>query len=847
MANDQRIMEAIIRIGGEMDNSVKSAMLKAGNSFTTLNKKCAAFEKTAVKAAAAVTAAFAATAVAIGVKAVQAAQEFQAAQNKLKMGTGATGKELERLGEIARNVWKDGMGESLQDVTDALVQVEQVTGLAGKELQNATKYGIMLKDTFAFELNESTRTAHALMKNFGISASEAYGLIAYGAQNGANKNGDLLDTLNEYSVHYKALGLTADQFITSLVKGAEAGSWSVDKVGDAVKEFTIRSKDGSKKSLEAFQMLGLNGAKMTKDFAAGGESAQKAFQQTVKALQAMKDPVKQNAAGVALFGTMFEDLEAGMLDTMASMNTANVDATKTIQEVEKTAGGGIGKAFTRIGRTIKDKFVPIFEKINEVIKTFVPIIEDLANRAMPYVETAVASLNGYLAEGAEHLKAWATNINFDDIKAKIEGVVEKLQNAAKWLSENKETLKTIGIVLLSVYATFRTFMTIAAVINGIANAYQTLKTAVLAVKGAALACKGAFVKLKAAQIGQKIVSAASTVATWAQVAATWALNAAIAVLTSPIFWVIAAVVALIAIGWVLYNNWDEICAWCSEKWQAFADRFPGVAAFLQTIWEQVCANFKLAWDLVCNAFTTAWNVLKSVWAGICALFKGDWDGFCQHFSAAGQFIIDGFKNAWNLLVTWFSGLIARFQPIIDTIKNAFTSAWEGIKTAFTTVFEALPGILKAPINAIISIINGAIDAINGIGFTIPDWVPVLGGKAFSVDIPKLPMLASGGFTNGASIAGEAGTEAVISFDPAHRKENQGYLMTAAEMLGMMAIPKSGGGSTTYNLGGLTFSPVLQTGDNVDRGNILQQLRSCMPDLMDLIEDALREREQHRYG
>ncbi|UTW70854.1 phage tail tape measure protein [Anaerobacillus sp. HL2] len=68
-----------------------------------------------------------------------------------------------------------------------------------------------------------------------MSADEAYNIIAVGAQNGADKNGDLLDTLNEYSVQYSSLGLSADEFIASLLAGAESGAFSIDKVGDAVK------------------------------------------------------------------------------------------------------------------------------------------------------------------------------------------------------------------------------------------------------------------------------------------------------------------------------------------------------------------------------------------------------------------------------------------------------------------------------------------------------------------------------------------------------------------------------------------------------------------------------------
>ncbi len=741
MAENQRIMQAIIRIGGEMDKSVKTSMSKMGKSFVTLNKKCASFEKAAVKAAAGAAAAFAGAAGAMAIKFVKSGDELNKAMNQVAAATGATGKELEALNGIARDIYKSGLGESMQEVTDALVNIEQASGLAGDELKEATKNAIALKDTFGFDVAESTRAASALMKNFGLSADEAYGIMTYGAQNGANKNGDMLDTLNEYSVHYKALGFNAEQFVTSLIKGAEAGSWSIDKVGDAVKEFTIRSKDGSKKSLEAFQQIGLNGEEMTRAFANGGEEASTAFKMTVDALKKMKDPVKKNAAGVALFGTMFEDLEAGVLDTLGSMEGATVDAVGAMKKLEEVKYNDLGTSISQISRSLEDALIPSSQEAAKAL-----------NENMPAIQQQFEKLQPYLSDLGEKVAKALPEI----IKTVVDNIpvaIVKIKEVFTWLSENKDTILAVGKAVLFAYGAFRALSIVGSIISSVSaiggaitKVWGALKVAWPVIKMVGLAIKGFFA-------------------------------------ANPI---VLAIIAVIAAIWLLYKNWDK-----------------------------VCAALKIAWEAVSEFFAWAWEGIKGAFGSVCEGIKSAWEGVKDFFSSA---------------VDWLSGI--------------FTGLWDGIKNAAKTVFESLPSILKTPINAIISIVNGAIDAINQIGFTIPDWVPVIGGKAFQLDIPKLPMLATGGFTNGASIAGEAGTEAVISFDPAYRRQNQGYLMTAAEMLGMTAAPKASG--NTYNLGGITFSPVLQTGDKADSGNVLQQLRACLPDLMDMIEEALREKEAHRY-
>lgn len=288
---------------------------------------------------------------------------YNKAVNQIGSATGATGKDLEQLGQIAQNVYSHNFGDSLEDVADGISVVRQNTQLMGEELQAATEAGFALRDTFGYELSESARTASALMKNFGIDANKAYNIIATGAQKGADQNGDLLDTLNEYSPQYAALGLSADQFVNGLIAGAEAGVFSIDKVGDAVKEFNIRAKDGSKSTTSAFATLGLKASTTMQAFAKGGDTAQKAFFEVVKALEAMKDPVEKNQTAVALFGTQYEDLEKTVLPVLASMEDASKTTYDALGEINEIKYKDLGSALQGLKRTIEGALIPSASKI----------------------------------------------------------------------------------------------------------------------------------------------------------------------------------------------------------------------------------------------------------------------------------------------------------------------------------------------------------------------------------------------------------------------------------------------------------------------------------------------------
>ena len=398
-----KILQAVVDVAGSIDPSLGKMMDGVTKLLEGINLK-----------ALAVAGAVGGIAVATG-KAVLAAgsylsdlgQEYNTAINDLSASTGATGEELQELGDIVKNVYKSGMGESLADVSNGLATVEKISDLAGDQLESATQSAFLLSDSFEFEIGESTRAASALMKNFGLDADQAYGMIAIGAQNGADKNGDLLDTLNEYSGQYAALGLTADQFMGSLISGADAGLFSIDKVGDAVKEFNIRAKDESDSSAQAFQSLGFNADDMFASFAAGGDKAQTAFFEAVNALNDLDDPLKKNQIGVALFGSQFEDLEAGVLPVLGSIETAAYDGAAALQQINDVKYNDLGSAFEAVKRSAEVALLPMASMIantltslapilSETFEAISPVITDTLNACMPFIEEFLVGMGDTL-------------------------------------------------------------------------------------------------------------------------------------------------------------------------------------------------------------------------------------------------------------------------------------------------------------------------------------------------------------------------------------------------------------------------------------------------------------------
>lgn len=377
----------------------------------------------------------------------------EGAYDNFQIQTGASTAEMGKFQTQIDDIYKSGAGESIEDISSAMANVAQNTKeVDPSKIKDLTENAITLRDSFGFDVQESMRAVNMLMDQFGITGEEAFNLIVQGAQNGLNKNGDLLDSINEYSVHYKQLGYDADDFFNSLANGTEAGTFSVDKLGDAMKEFGIRTKDTATSTVEGFELLGyssgvaaeeisktqteiekleknLQYAQMEQEgfnektseltrlknadkiaeystaledaksrlsdlksesndsrgsiqalqdkFAEGGEAAQIATREVLTALFEMDDKVKQNQAGVDLFGTMWEDLGIEGVKALMDTNGELTASKESMEEITKIKYDNVTTEIASIGRTFKtDVLAPIVKKALPSIKKALEWVTD---------------------------------------------------------------------------------------------------------------------------------------------------------------------------------------------------------------------------------------------------------------------------------------------------------------------------------------------------------------------------------------------------------------------------------------------------------------------------------------
>lgn len=167
----------------------------------------------------------------------------------------------------------------------------------------------------------------------------------------------------------------------------------------------------------------------------------------------------------------------------------------------------------------------------------------------------------------------------------------------------------------------------------------------------------------------------------------------------------------------------------------------------------------------------------------------------------GQIVDLGANHIKPLLVEVFGFVVNQgipaVMPLLSTVVSLVgTVLVNAIKTVIDVIGKLLPvaepvvlgiiGLVKGIVGVVVNVVNAIIRTLNKINFTVPDWVPALGGKRFGFNLTEvtLPKFADGGFTNGPSLAGEAGTEAIISFRRSQREQNIDTWMQAGKMLGV---------------------------------------------------------------
>lgn len=605
--------------------------------------------------------------------------------------------------------------------------------------------------------------------------------------------------------------------------------------------------------------------------------------------------------GSKLAGSLFEGFEKIVVTSAPKISSMLQSLLDIVAPIFETIESVVDKFGDDLSSVYDEHVAPAIDSIANAFNGLIDIIQILWEGSWKPFAEFLSNTFGLSIEGVADLLGGAILSALKILADTIKLVADGFTAFSDWCKENKEIISTIASVIGTLATVWQgiKFLSWAEQAGGLAGAFELLSGKVSfivgGIKNLGLALKAlTFDKLvsfgetiylnalyakdfvvnsgklivqlgktalelgksalawgvHAAQMGLAAAAEiAQSIAAGVAAAATWALNGAIAVLTSPITLVIAAIAALIAIGVLLYQNWDTVVEFAKNAWQGLCDFISGICQsigeFFSGLWTKLQEIFEPIGQWFSEKFQQAWDAIVIIFSGIgewfSGVFQGAWDAIVNIFTPIGEWFAerwndittaladvakwfgDMFQKAWNSLTnifssigtwfgerwndvttalsnvaTWFGNI---FKTAFEAVKNAFSTigsffsgVWTTVKNIFVNagqmVGSAVGGAFKSAVNAVLgtieNVVNGFIGMINGVIGMINKIPGVsLGGIGYV----SLPRLARGGIVDSPTVAmiGEAGKEVVMPL------ENTGFLQTMGRVVGGAVVNALGGG------------------------------------------------------
>ena len=566
----------------------------------------------------------------LGDNAKDAFLETQDATVKASTYFGETGKAAEETAGVIKDVYAEGVGDSMDSVSNAVITVKKnLKDLDETTLTHLTEQAITLDELYGIDMNETLRGVNSLMEQYGLTAQQAMDYIVKGTQNGLDKTNELGDNLSEYSGKFAQAGYSAQEYFQLLQNGLDNGAYNLDKVNDAINEVTTRLVDGtiadslSKIDEKTGEVQAGTGGwskeveDVFKQWQQGGATQKDVIDAIVTDIQNTENQQdKLNKAALA-FGTMAEDGNAKFIESLTSVGNTYDDVAGSAENMfdQSTTDS---QTFEASMRQLEQSLVPLGEALM-----------NLANNIIPPIASGIKTIGEFFGKLPEPVQ------NFVVILGAVIAAFTTLAPAI---------LAVINIVSMLGVATLGP---IIGIIAGVAAAI----TAIIAIVknwGAISEWFGDLwvkVKEKCSQVWESICSFFTDT---------------------------------IPQAWQSVVSWFQgIPEWWSGIWQQVADFFSG-------IWQSMMENPVLSsivttiQDLWQNAVTT----LQGIWSGLTEIASGAWELLKNTILAPVLLLID-------LVTGDFGQLASDAQNIWQNIQDAASQIWSGIQQVVTSFAEGL--------------------------------------------------------------------------------------------------------------------------------------------------------------
>lgn len=715
----------------------------------------------------------------VGIAAVKTAADYESAMSNVQAITGATGDDFKKLTQLGKD-----LGASTAWSAQECAEAMQYTGMAGwtaKENIDGLKGILDLASASGTDLARTSDIMTDAISAFGYKASDSakFADVMTKACTSANVS---VDTLGESYKYCGAIcgtmGYSIDEITTSLAVMGNMGIKS-SQAGTTLKNAISNMAAPTKNMKAAMDDLGIS--------IVNQDGSMKSWGDVIKNLQgSFKGLTQDQQAAYAkqLFG---KESMAGML---AIINTSTSDYNALADSIKNSGGAANDAAQTQLNNlngqltllksalegaaiTIGDKLLPYIKNavgwVQKATDWFNGLSDAQVSMIMKFAGIAAAIGPALLIFGklvSTVGKVYSTFGMVTGAIAKAGGVIGLITSpagiviavlagvaaAAFLIIKNWDKVKPVVMKVKDAFVGVMPTIK-QAITNGI-SAIMPIITTLISTFKEVLPKAINVAKSVIAAIAPVIKTVVNTISTIAPIIAKTFVS--VAQKLTPVVKTIANVVkaAIPVIGKLFVAAFTFVGKTITKVMPAIkkiATTIGSVLVFavkkVSPIVKKMATVFSLVFSKVISVVSKAVNKLKPVFNVIGTIIQ-------KVMGIVRNNIGNTFNKVANIITTTvgsikevIGGLTQIFGGIIDFISGVFTGnwskAWNGIKSIFKGVFDALVGIIKAPINGVIGIINGAINGLNSISVDIPDWVPLVGGTHFGLNIPTIPALAKG--------------------------------------------------------------------------------------------------------
>lgn len=609
----------------------------------------------------------------LGEKAKDAFTETQDATVKASTYFGETGKAAEQTASVIKDVYGEGVGDSMDTVSNAVITVKKnLQDLDQTELTNLTEQAITLEELYGIDMNETLRGVNSLMVNFGMSAQEAMDYIVSGTQNGLDKTNELGDNISEYAGKFSQAGYSAQEYFQLLQNGLEGGAYNLDKVNDAINEVTTRLADGtiadslSKINEETGQVEAGTGGwgeeveNVFKQWQQGGATQKQVIDAIVKDIQNTENQQdKLNKAALA-FGTMGEDGNTRFIESLTSVG-------QTYDEVSGSAQNMFDSSATE-----SQKFEASMRQLEQSLIPLGEALMNLANQIIPPLASGIQKIGEFFGSLPEPVQNFV--IILGALIAAFTALAPAIMAVAFAVTDLNVPLLPIIAIIAGVAAAIAGIIAIVknwgAITEWFGNLWQTVKDKCSAIWDAICTF-----------FTETIPAAWDALVAKFQGAAEWWSG----------LWS--------QIGQFFSGIWTGICTFFTQTipqaWQSVVAWFQGIPEWWSGIWQQVHDFFVNIWTMMMQnpVISGIVTTIQTLWQNAVTTLQGIWTGLQQIASGAWELIKNTILGPVLLLIDLVTGNFTQLkedaQNIWSNIQQAASTIWSGIKQVVSSLAQGL--------------------------------------------------------------------------------------------------------------------------------------------------------------